>query len=74
METPLSTQTVETININGLVPVIINIAPVNVPLIFGAVNVNGDEPLADTNADYSLDSARNEYYDRMIEDEELAAI
>jgi len=44
-------------------------APVNMPLIFGSVDVEGNEPLADSEPDASLDSARNEHFDKMIAEE-----
>ena len=68
---PLPFQPVETIHVNGLVPVIINIMPVNMPLIFGAVNENKNKPLADTDSGKPLDSARNKYFEGMNEEEAL---
>ena len=71
---PVSLQPIEIINIQGLVPVIINVTPANIPMIFGSVNSDESEPLADSDSDGMLDSARNEYFDRMIEEEESAQI
>jgi hypothetical protein len=71
---PVSMQPLEIININGLVPVIINVAPVNMPLIFGSLYNDNEDPLAETKPGRSLDSARNQYFDKMVAEEKLTAI
>jgi len=68
---PVYLQPVDVINIQGLVPVIINVAPVNMPLIFGAL-YDENAPLADTSQDHSLDSARNEYFDNTYSEINIA--
>jgi triosephosphate isomerase len=69
---PVSLQPVETINIRGLVPVIIHVAPVNVPLILGKTVPAENNPLADTDDGQLLGSVRNEHFDRIFAEEQPA--